>query len=106
MKTTLAFYGSTPAYRAVLEAEDAGELQAELNALSKQGRWNEMTDLVSDDVMHAIAVHGTPDVVAREIMRRYGDCDRISAYFPGYEPADDLIADFVSAMRDASATDG
>ena len=65
-----------------------------------------MTDLVSDDVMHVIVLDGTPDVVEREIMRRYGDCDRISVYFPGYEPADDLIADFVSAMRDASATDG
>jgi hypothetical protein len=51
--------------------------------------------------MHAIAVHGSPDAVAREIVRRYGDCDRICAYFPGYEPADDLITDFTGAMRDA-----
>ena len=76
-----------------------------LNVLSKQGRWDDMTSVITDDLMHAIAVHGTPDVVAREIVRRYGDCDRISAYFPGYEPGDDLIADFVSAMRDATDND-
>ncbi len=35
----VAFYGSTPAYRPVLEVEGWGELQPELNALSKQGEW-------------------------------------------------------------------
>ncbi len=38
----LAFYGSTPAYRLVLDVHGWGDLQAELNAVSKQGagrRW-------------------------------------------------------------------
>ena len=38
----LAFYGSTPAYRPVLAAHGWGDLQPELNAMSKQGRWQEM----------------------------------------------------------------
>ncbi len=38
----LAFYGSTPAYRPVLDIHGWGDLQPELNALSKQGRWEEM----------------------------------------------------------------
>ncbi len=38
----LAFYGSTPAYRPVLDVHGWGDLQPELNALSKQGRWAEM----------------------------------------------------------------
>ena len=33
----IAFYGSTPAYRGVLELHGWGDLQTELNALSKQG---------------------------------------------------------------------
>jgi probable F420-dependent oxidoreductase len=98
----LAFYGSTPAYRPVLEEHGWGELQTELNTLSKQGRWNDMTDLITDDMVHTIAVHGTPDQVAAELMRRYGDCDRICAYFPGYRAGDDLITDFVAAMRAVS----
>jgi probable F420-dependent oxidoreductase len=95
----LAFYGSTPAYRPVLEEHGWGELQTELNTLSKQGRWNDMTDLITDDMVHTIAVHGTPDQVAAELVRRYGDCDRICAYFPGYRAGDDLITDFVASMR-------
>src|SRR4051794_2913824 len=35
----IAFYGSTPAYRGVLELHGWGDLQPELNALSKQGEW-------------------------------------------------------------------
>jgi probable F420-dependent oxidoreductase len=95
----LAFYGSTPAYRPVLEVEGWESLQPELNTLSKQGRWNDMTELISDDMVDTLAVHGTPDQVAAEIVRRYGTCDRICAYFPGYPAGDDLITDFVAAMR-------
>ena len=46
-------------------------------------------------------MRGTPDQVAAEIARRYGDCDRICAYFPGYPAPDDLITDFVSAVKAA-----
>jgi hypothetical protein len=47
-------------------------------------------------------VHGTPDQVATEIVRRFGDCDRICAYFPFYGAGDDLITDFVAAVKSAS----
>ena len=43
----LAFYGSTPAYRATLDCHGWGDLHAELNRLSKQGRWDEMAQLVA-----------------------------------------------------------
>jgi probable F420-dependent oxidoreductase len=97
----LAFYGSTPAYRSVLDVEGWGDLQPELNRLSKQGEWGTMTGLITDEMVDRIAVHGTPDECAAEIVRRFGDCDRICAYFPGYPAPDDLIADFVAAMRAA-----
>ncbi len=42
----LAFYGSTPAYRPVLAAHGWQDLQPELNAMSKQGRWQEMASLI------------------------------------------------------------
>jgi probable F420-dependent oxidoreductase len=99
VKSLLSFYGSTPAYKPVLDVEGWGELQPELNALSKQGKWLEMADLISDDMMHTIAVHGTPDQCAAEIVARFGDCDRICAYFPGYGAPDDLIAEFTSAVK-------
>jgi probable F420-dependent oxidoreductase len=95
----IAFYGSTPAYRPVLDVEGWGDLQPELNALSKQGEWAKMTELITDDMVDTIAVHGTPDQVAAEIVARYGDCDRICAYFPGYAAPDDLVADLVAAVK-------
>lgn len=103
VKSLLSFYGSTPAYKPVLDVEGWGDLQPELNALSKQGKWLEMAELISDDMMHTIAVYGTPEQVAEEIVARYGDCDRVCAYFPGYPASDELIADFTSAVKAAHA---
>ena len=102
VKFLLAFYGSTPAYKPVLDAEGWGDLQPQLNALSKQGQWDEMTNLITDDMMHTIAVYGTPDQVAEEIVRRYGGCDRICTYFPGYPAGDDLIAELSAAVKAAA----
>jgi probable F420-dependent oxidoreductase len=97
----LAFYGSTPSYKPVLDVEGWGDVQPELNALSKRGEWARMTELIDDEMVDTIAVYGTPDEVAREIVARYGNCDRICAYFPGYTAGDDLLADFVTAVKAA-----
>lgn len=102
VRSLLAFYGSTPAYRPVLDIEGWGDLQPELNGLSKRGEWAKMTELITDNMVDTIAVHGTPDQVAAEIVARFADCDRICAYFPGYAAPDDLVADLVAAVRAAS----
>lgn len=79
----IAFYGSTPAYRGVLELHGWGALQDELNALSKQGKWVEMGDLIDDEVLHTFAVVGEPESIAAELRRRYGGVvDRLSFYAP------------------------
>ncbi|MDX1874448.1 TIGR03617 family F420-dependent LLM class oxidoreductase [Mycolicibacterium sp. 120266] len=95
----LAFYGSTPAYRPVLEAHGWGDLQPELNALSKQGRWAEMGALIDDDVLHTIAACGTPAEVAAHIADRVrGVSDRVCIYQPG-PIAVDSLAQIVDALR-------
>jgi probable F420-dependent oxidoreductase len=80
----IAFYGSTPAYRGVLELHGWGELGDELNALSRSRRedkWEAMGSLVDDEVLHTFAVVGEPDRVAGEIRRRYAELvDRVSFY--------------------------
>jgi probable F420-dependent oxidoreductase len=81
-KERIAFYGSTPAYRGVLESIGVGDLQTELNTMSKQGRWKEMGDLISDEVLDAFAVVGEPKTIVPEMKRRYGAfVDRCSASF-------------------------
>jgi probable F420-dependent oxidoreductase len=75
----LAFYGSTPAYAPVLELEGHGELHAKLNALSKQGRWDDMAELVPDDLLESIAVVGRRDEIAPLVVERTaGIADAVS----------------------------
>ena len=81
-KERIAFYGSTPAYKEVLDVLGAGDLQGELNAMSKQGRWKEMGGLIGDDLLDAFAVVGEPKDIVPEMKRRYGAfTDRTSASF-------------------------
>jgi probable F420-dependent oxidoreductase len=79
----IAFYGSTPAYRTVLETHGWGDLQTELNTLSKQGRWDDMGAAIDDEVLDAFAVVAEPDKVPALIAERVGDLvDRVSFYTP------------------------
>jgi probable F420-dependent oxidoreductase len=79
----IAFYGSTPAYRGVLDIHGWGGLQDELNTLSKQGKWVEMGGLINDEILNTFAVVGEPEQVGSELHRRYGDViQRISFYAP------------------------
>ncbi|MBK5223724.1 MAG: LLM class F420-dependent oxidoreductase [Acidimicrobiia bacterium] len=77
----IAFYGSTPAYRGVLEHHGWGELGTELNTLSKQGKWVEMGTLVDDEILDTFAVVAEPSRVAAGLKSRFGDVvDRLSFY--------------------------
>ena len=79
----IAFYGSTPAYRGVLDIHGWGGLQDELNTLSKSGKWVEMGNLIDDEILNTFAVVGEPERIAPELHRRYGDViQRISFYAP------------------------
>ena len=81
-KRQIAFYGSTPAYRPVLDSIGVGELQSELNLMSKQGRWAEMGSLITDDMLDTFGIVGPPEQVAGRLMARYGDIvDRTSAAY-------------------------
>ncbi len=85
----IAFYGSTPAYKGVLESIGVGELQGELNAMSKQGRWQEMGTLISDDIINEFGVMGEPASIAGEMLSRYaGFTDRTAASFPVNDDAE------------------
>jgi alkanesulfonate monooxygenase SsuD/methylene tetrahydromethanopterin reductase-like flavin-dependent oxidoreductase (luciferase family) len=79
MRRHLSYYASTPAYRPVLELHGWGDLQTELYACSKQGRWDAMAELVEDDVLDTCTIIATPDTVAAEVRARYGGLvDRIT----------------------------
>ena len=82
-RAQISFYGSTPAYRPVLECHGRGELQSELNRLSKAGRWLEMAGLIDDGLLKQIAVVGEPDEIAPKLRARCQKfADRISLIAP------------------------
>jgi len=82
-KQQIAFYASTPAYRPVLELHGWGELQDELNRLSKQGEWQAMGERIDDEMLTTFAVVAEPEAVPGALFARYGDLlDRISFYAP------------------------
>jgi len=83
VRKQIAFYGSTPAYRTVLEHHGWGDAQSELNAMSKRGEWDAMADLIDADMLNEFAVVAEPDKVAGEIKSRYAHLvDRFSFYAP------------------------
>ncbi len=82
-KEQIAFYGSTPAYRPVLELHGWGELQDELNARSKRGEWQAMGESITDDMLETFAVAAAPEDIPARMLERFGDVvDRLSFYAP------------------------
>ena len=101
VRSQIAFYGSTPAYRTVLELHGWGDLGDRLHALSREGRWAEMGPLLGNDVVETFAVVGTPEEAAAEVLRRYGDVfDRLTLYMP-YAADPDLVVRATAAVREA-----
>jgi probable F420-dependent oxidoreductase len=99
----LAFYGATPAYRAVLDHHGWGALHEELHRLSVAGAWAQMAGLVDDEVLNAFAVVGAPERAGAEISRRYaGIADRFTLYTP-YGLDDDVRRRVVTAAHDRQA---
>jgi probable F420-dependent oxidoreductase len=83
VRRQIAFYASTPAYRAVLDLHGWGELADRLNALSRRQAWDEMAAAITDDVLDAFAVSGDAAAVAAGLRDRFGGViGRISLYLP------------------------
>ena len=67
----------------MLELHGWGELQTELNTLSKKGAWEQMSGLIDDEVVGTFAVVSPPDEVARILRARFGDIvTRVTFYAP------------------------
>jgi probable F420-dependent oxidoreductase len=95
----VAFYASTPSYRAVLELHGMEDLQPELTRLSKEGKWAEMGQAIPDELLHEMAVIGEPAAVGRGLRARWGDhIDRITLYL-NFEASPGVIGEVVEAMR-------
>jgi probable F420-dependent oxidoreductase len=102
VKGTIAFYGSTPAYRPVLELHGWSALADELHALSvgrREDKWTAMRDLVDDEVLGTFAVVGEPEELGPLVQERFaGLVDRFSVY-ASYPAPLELWDPLVAALR-------
>lgn len=70
VRRQLAFYGTTPAYRPVLDLHDRGHLHEELKARAKNDEWEAMAELIDDEFLEEVAVVGEPDAIAPALEAR------------------------------------
>jgi probable F420-dependent oxidoreductase len=97
-KGQIAFYGSTPAYKGMLDHHGWGDLQPELQRMAKQGQWFEMMGLISDDMLDAIGVSGTPAAVGRALRARNHFAERTSLVLYN-ETEPDAVVDIVRGFK-------
>jgi probable F420-dependent oxidoreductase len=98
----IAFYGSTPAYRKVLDLHGWDDLHVELHRLSREGEWDAMGELVDDEVLRAFAVVAPLSELAGALSARCdGVIDRVLPAFPAglSEEAIDGVLDQLRVAR-------
>ena len=83
----VAFYGSTPAYRGVLDLHGATDLGVKLHEATRRGAWAEMAAMVPDDVLDLFCVRATYDKLPQAVADRFGGiADAVGIEFqPGDE---------------------
>jgi probable F420-dependent oxidoreductase len=97
IRSSIAFYASTPAYKPILDLHGWGDAGAELTRLSREGRWEEMDALVTDDMLHAFAIVAPPQEVPGLLAQRCaGVVNRVS--FLVSRPSPELCAALQPAL--------
>ncbi len=89
VRAQIAFYASTPSYRAVLAHHGWAAIGERLSALAARGRWDEMPALIDGDLLRAFAVEAPLGDLAPLLRERYaGRLDRLTLY-RSFRPGDD-----------------
>jgi probable F420-dependent oxidoreductase len=69
----IGFYSSTPAYKDVLDLHGWGDVQMETRNLTRAGRWGELGEPISDEMLDTYTVMGEPREIAPKIEQRFAD---------------------------------
>lgn len=71
-RARIAFYASTPQYRAAFDHLGLGDLADRLKLLSRAQRWEEMPQRITDDILDQFVTIATYDKIAGKLRDRYG----------------------------------
>lgn len=80
VRQQIGFYGSTRTYRTIFEVHGWGDVCTTLHDLSMQGRWDELSEHVTDEMLDAFAVEADWPDLREAVERRYDHVDRVSLY--------------------------
>ncbi len=79
----IAFYASTPSYRPVMALHGWVEEGETLSALAARGKWAQMPEIISDDMLDEFATIAAQDELTQKLKKRYqGIADRLTIYMP------------------------
>tara|TARA_B100000579_G_scaffold235225_1_gene192877 strand:- start:5056 stop:6129 length:1074 start_codon:yes stop_codon:yes gene_type:complete len=91
VRARVGFYLATPAYKAAFEVHGWEDKVDHAASLSREQRWDEIPELVDDDMFHTIATIGTYDEIASLLNARFGRLiDRIEFSIPVNNPDDEI----------------
>ncbi|MBI5029459.1 MAG: TIGR03617 family F420-dependent LLM class oxidoreductase [Chloroflexi bacterium] len=83
VRAQISFYASTPTYKTVLETYGWGEVNEKLGALAARGKWDDMPELITDEILNEVAIIAKTEDVPARIKEKYaGLLDRITFYAP------------------------
>lgn len=79
----IAFYASTPSYRAVMDLHGWGDVAEKLSGFAAKGEWAEMPMLITDEMLDEFCLRTTTDNLTSDLKARYdGLADRLTLYTP------------------------
>ena len=79
----IAFYASTPSYRAVMSLHGWGDVAEQLSAHAAKGEWAEMPMLITDEMLSEFCLIAEEEKLADELQKRYdGIAERLALYIP------------------------
>ena len=79
----IAFYASTPSYKAVMDFHGWGETAEKLSVFAAKGEWAEMPMLITDEMLNEFCLITTQENLANDLKKRYdGIADRLTLYTP------------------------
>ncbi|PIV26528.1 MAG: LLM class F420-dependent oxidoreductase [Anaerolineae bacterium CG03_land_8_20_14_0_80_58_20] len=79
----IAFYASTPSYRAVMDLHGWGDVAEKLSGFAAKGEWAEMPMLITDEMLDEFCLRTTTENLALDLKARYeGIADRLTLYSP------------------------
>lgn len=82
VREQIAFYASTRTYAPILETHGWADVGERLHELSVTGKWDEMPELITDEMVATFAVEAPWESLRDALESRYSHLDRVAPYSP------------------------